>query len=69
MTTFTTRTDAIQYIVASIEATDEVKDAHAEYDIDTIADQVIGDYASGYAIAEDDTYIAEFWAVVAAAAR
>jgi hypothetical protein len=70
MPTFSTRDEAINYVVASIEATDEVKDAYAEYDIDTIAEHVIGDYESGYAIGEDgDTDIDAFWAVVAANCR
>jgi hypothetical protein len=66
MPTFSTRDEAINYVVASIEATDEVRDAYAEYDIDTIAEHVIGDYESGYAIDDDDT---AFWVVVAANCR
>lgn len=58
MNTFTTRTDAIDHIVTAIEATGEVADAHAEFDIDAIADRVIGAYP-GYTIAD-----ADFWAAV-----
>lgn len=65
MTTYTTRDDAIAAIIAAIEASAEVADARAEYDIDAIADEVIGDYADGYRIAGHD----EFWASVARHAR
>lgn len=63
MTTFSTRNEAVDYIVNSIEASGAVADARAEYDIDAIADAVIGDYPT-YEISEDDP--AEFWALVEA---
>lgn len=67
MTTYITRDDAIQReIVDPIEASGEVRDARAEYDIDAIADAVLGDHAQGYATRVDD---GEFWQHVAANAR
>lgn len=68
MTTFSTRDEAINYVIASIEATGVVQDATAEYDIDAIADAVIGDYPD-YEIAEDGEGVQEFWAIVEAHAR
>lgn len=62
----TTRTGAITEIVTAIEATGEVTDARAEYDIDAVADAVLGGYDDDYAVIVDD---AEFWAAVAANAR
>lgn len=70
MNVYTTRTDAIDAIVATIEASGVVTDARAEYDIDAIADSVIGvaiaegvlgDYEAGYAIAVDE---GAFWTIV-----
>lgn len=63
MTTFSTRNEAVDYIVNSIEASGAVADARAEYDIDAIADAVIGDYPT-YEIGEDDPDA--FWALVEA---
>lgn len=67
MNTYTTLNDAVQAeIVDPIEATGEVKDARAEYDIEKIAERVLGDHAEGYAcLVEAD----EFWQIVAANAR
>lgn len=65
MTTYTTRTDAIAAIIDAIEAHPAITWARAEYDIDAIADEVIGDYADGYRIAEG----IEFWASVFRHAR
>lgn len=65
MTTYTTRTDAVAAIIDAIEASNEVADARAEYNIDAIADEVIGDYADGYRLADHD----EFWASVSRHAR
>lgn len=64
MTTYTTRTDAITAVIAAIEATGEA--TAAEYDIDAIADEVIGSHAAGYAITDDEH---AFWAAVANHAR
>ncbi|MDK8345411.1 hypothetical protein QP868_02355 [Brevibacterium sp. UMB1308A] len=48
MKLYTTLDEAInREIVAAIEATGVVKDAHAEYDIDAIADEVL-EYVDGY---------------------
>lgn len=63
MTRYTTRTEAItREIVEAIEATGVVEDAHAEYDIDAIADAVLGDYEDGYALTVTTD---EFWDIVA----
>lgn len=60
-TTYTTRNEAIAAIIDAIEAHPAITWARAEYDIDAIADEVIGDYADGYRIADG----IEFWAAVA----
>ena len=61
-TTYTTRDEAIQReIVAAIEASGEVADAWAEFDIDAIAEEVLGDYADGYELKVD---LDEFWRIV-----
>ena len=44
-TTFTTRDEAIAYITDAIEAGGAVADARTEYDIDAIADELIGLHA------------------------
>lgn len=56
---YSTRTEAIQReIIDPIEAGDATAD---EFDIEAIADRVLGDYADGYAstVAPD-----EFWQIV-----
>lgn len=63
-TTFTTRDEAIQRVIIDpIEAAGEdvVADAWAEYDIEAIADEVLGDYEQGYSCIVD---AAEFWRIV-----
>jgi hypothetical protein len=66
-TIYTTRDEAIQReIIDPIEASGEVTDARAEYDIEAIADEVLGDYAAGYAPKVDAD---EFWAIVERHAR
>lgn len=63
MTRYTTRNEAIDYeITRPIEASGVVENAHAEYDIDAIADEVLGDYEDGYALTVTTD---EFWDVVA----
>lgn len=84
MTEYATRTEAIyREIVETIEGSGEVTDARAEYDIDAIADIVLGDYDRGYRllpefggltgdreIDDDAQSMAEnFWSVVADNAR
>ena len=62
--TYTTRDEAIEReIIDPIEASGEVTDARAEFDIDAIADEVLGDYSEGYACRVDDD---RFWAAVEA---
>ncbi|MBF4194631.1 hypothetical protein [Mycolicibacterium phlei] len=64
---YSTRTEAIEReIIQPIEASGVVADAHAEFDIDAIADKVLGDHSQGYALVVDqDT----FWATVEANAK
>lgn len=51
MNGFASRTEAInRQIVEVIQGSGEVTDAAAEYDIDAIADTVLGDYSEGYLI-------------------
>lgn len=60
--TFSTRDEAIErQIIEVLEAGGAVTDAHAEFDIDAIADEVLGDYEDGYASRVDSD---EFWEVV-----
>ena len=60
MQTFTTRDEAIdQAIITAIEAGDATAE---DYDIDAIADQVLGGYEDGYAQIVDED---EFWDTVA----
>jgi hypothetical protein len=60
MATYTNRNEAInREIVEAIEA----GDASAEnYNIDVIADAVLGDYEDGFSVKVDE---AEFWNIVA----
>ena len=61
MSTYTTRDEAItREIVTAIEAGGVA--TRDEYDIDAIADEVLGDYTEGYALKVDAD---EFWTVVA----
>ena len=48
-------------IIDPLEQTYVVADAHAEFDIEAIAERVLGDYADGYACQVDP---AEFWQIV-----
>lgn len=58
--TYTTITDAIEReIIAAIEAGDAKAE---EFDIDAIADAVIGDYEDGFALKVEES---EFWETVA----
>lgn len=62
-TIHTTRTEAIEReIIVPIEAGD-VDDARAEFDVDAIADEVLGDYEQGYACMVDPE---RFWEIVEA---
>ena len=66
-TRYSSRDEAIQRaIIDPIEASGEVRDASAEFDIDAIADEVLGDYADGYAPKVD---LDEFWRIVERHAR
>ena len=70
MRTYGYRTEAIQAdIIEVIEATGAVEDAHAEFDIDAIADTLIIEVPIGtnteYQVDED----ADFWAIVEAHAN
>lgn len=63
--TYSTRTDAIHEIIAVIES-GHVDDAVREFDIDAIADRVLGDYDEGYTLQVSSE---EFWDIVARHAR
>ena len=61
MTTYSFRDHAIQFeIIDAIEAGD-INDARAEFDIDAIADEIIGDH-NGFACTVDEE---RFWEIVA----
>lgn len=63
-TTYTTRDGAIYWeIIRPIEASGDVADARAEFDIDAIADEVLGDYEDGFTCMVDAD---RFWEIVAA---
>lgn len=63
-TTYTTRDDAIYWeIIRPIEASGEVADAHVEFDIEAIADEVLGDYEDGFACMVDAD---RFWEITEA---
>ena len=65
--TYTIRDEAIQWeIVHPIEASGEVANAWAEFDIEAIAGEVLGDYEQGYACLVDAD---EFWRIVERHAR
>ena len=56
---YTTRTEAIECeIIEVIEAGDATRN---EYDIDAIADVVLGDYEDGYALKVGES---EFWEII-----
>ena len=58
--TYTTREEAIEReIIEVIEAGDAVNE---DYDIDAIADAIIGDYKDGYAFKVEES---DFWGIVA----
>lgn len=58
--TYTTRDEAIEReIIEVIEAGDATRD---EYDVEAIADAVIGDYADGFALKVEES---DFWNIVA----
>jgi len=62
-TVHTTRDDAIRALITTIENTGVVSDARTEYDIEALADEVIGTLpAGGYGYIVDPD---EFWAAVA----
>lgn len=85
MTTFSTRNEAIyRQIIEAIQGSGEVTDAAAEYDIDAIADVVLGDWEDGYLVKPEfggltaemiedgesnDAGVEAFWGVVREYAR
>lgn len=59
---FATRDEAIQRVIVDpIEASGEIADARAGFDVEAIADAVLGDYEQGYTCLVDSD---EFWRVV-----
>lgn len=72
MNAYTTRTEAIaREIIDPIEASGDVSDAHAEFDIEAIADKVIDTAGSirGNVLFECTVDADEFWDIVAAHAK
>lgn len=72
MITFTTRNEAMRYIERCIEeSSGGPADARAEYDIDAIAADVLGDYESGFSIDDDidGGGVDAFWSAVERHAR
>ena len=63
---FTYRNDAVADIITTIESGNWVTDARAEYDIEAIANAILGDSTTGYAQTVDAD---EFWTIVEANAR
>lgn len=59
--TYTTRQDAINYEIVEVLLNGDVADAYESYDIDAIAEKVIGDYEDGFSCTVDES---EFWAIV-----
>lgn len=60
---YTTRTEAIQAeIIDPIQSSEAVTDAAAEYDIEAIADEVIGSYGQGFVAQVGPD---KFWTIVA----
>lgn len=60
MATYTNRNEAVnREIIAAIEAGDASAN---EYNIDAIADAVLGDYEDGFSVKVDET---KFWNIVA----
>lgn len=58
--TYSTRDEAIyREIIEAIEAGDATRD---QYDIEAIADAVLGDYEDGFALKVEES---EFWDIVA----
>jgi hypothetical protein len=56
-TTYATRDEAIYR-----EITEALGELAADHDVDAIADEVLGNYAQGYALQVD---VDEFWTIVA----
>ena len=63
MSTYTTRDEAIQHEIIKVIQAGDVEDARAEFDIDAIADEVLGDYTDGYACQVGDD---RFWEITMA---
>lgn len=66
MSTYTTRNEAIEREIVEPIENGDVADARTEFDIDAIADAVLGDYSEGYACQVE---IDEFWQIVMEHAR
>lgn len=62
-TTYSTRYEAIEREIVEPLKVGVIPNARAEFDIDAIADEVLGDHEDGYACMVDDD---SFWEIVAA---
>lgn len=61
MAIYSNRNEAITREIIEPIQNGDVTDAHDTYDIDAIADKVIGDFAEGFALTVDET---TFWQIV-----
>lgn len=66
MAIYSNRSEAITREIVEPIQNGDVTDAYEAYDIDAIADEVIGDYEDGFTCQVDES---EFWAIVEAHAK
>lgn len=66
MAIYSNRNEAITREIVEPIQNGDVTDAYEAYDVDAIADRVIGDYEDGFSCTVDES---EFWAIVEAHAK
>lgn len=66
MAIYSNRNEAITREIVEPIQNGDVTDAYEAYDVDAIADRVIGDYEDGFSCTVDES---EFWAIVEAYAK
>jgi len=66
MAIYSNRNEAITREIVEPIQNGDVTDAYEAYDVDAIADRVIGDYEGGFSCTVDES---EFWAIVEAHAK
>lgn len=66
MAIYSNRNEAITREIVEPIQNGDVTDAYEAYDIDAIAEKVIGDYEDGFTCQVDES---EFWAIVEAHAK